>query len=103
MYCSAVDLAQLEMFVATVEAGGVQKAAERVFRTQPAVSMALRKLEVEIGAPLFDRSIRGAHVLTRQGEMLYACAKRMLRLRDETLADIGSLRDLRSGKLRIGA
>ena len=58
-----MDLMQLEMFVAAAEAHGVKRAAERVFRTQPAVSMALRKLESELGASLFDRSNRGAYVL----------------------------------------
>src|SRR5215831_9060967 len=103
MYCGSVDLAHLEMFVATVEAGGVQKAADRVFRTQPAVSMALRRLEEEIGAPLFDRSNRGAYVLTPSGELLYTSAKRLLRLRDETLAEVRDLHELRAGKVRIGA
>jgi DNA-binding transcriptional LysR family regulator len=98
-----MDLAQLEMLLATVEAGGVQKAAARVFRTQPAVSMALRKLEREIGSPLFDRSTRGAYVLTPQGEILYQCAKKLLRVRDEALKEIRSLQDLQSGRLRIGA
>jgi DNA-binding transcriptional LysR family regulator len=48
-----MELMQLEMFVAMVEEGNFHKAAERVFRTQPALSMSLRKLEQEIGAPLF--------------------------------------------------
>src|SRR5215831_6482101 len=103
MYCSGVDLAQLEMLVATVEAGGVQKAAGRVFRTQPAVSMALRRLEDEIGAALFDRSNRGAYVLTPTGEVLYTSAKRLLRMRDEALAEVRDLHELQRGKVRIGA
>jgi len=98
-----MDLTQFEMLVATVEAGGIQKAAARVFRTQPAVSMALRKLEQEIGAPLFDRSTRGAYVLTSQGELLYECGKKLLRLRNEVVAEIHALRELRTGRLRIGA
>jgi len=48
-----MELMQLRMLVAVVEGSSIQKAAERVFRTAPAVSMALRKLEVEIGASLF--------------------------------------------------
>jgi len=98
-----MDLTQLEMLVATVEAGGVQKAAGRVFRTQPAVSMALRKLEQEIGAPLFDRSNRGAYSLTATGAVLYESAKKLLRLREETLAEVRGLHRLESGRLRIGA
>ena len=103
MYRSAVDLTQLEMFVATVEAGGVQKAAERVFRTQPAVTMAVRRLENEIGAPLFDRTNRGAYALTATGELLYNSARRLLRLRDETLSEVRDLHALQRGKVRIGA
>lgn len=98
-----MDLMQLEMFVATAEARGVQRAAERVFRTQPAVSMALRKLEQEIGAPLFDRSNRGAYVLTATGELLYASSKRLLGLRDDALAEIRELHSLEQGRVRIGA
>lgn len=98
-----MDLSQLEILVAAVEAGGVQKAAERVFRTQPAVSMSLRKLEQELGAPLFDRTNRGAYVLTATGELLYSSAKRILRLRDEALAEVRDLRELKSGRVRIGA
>jgi DNA-binding transcriptional LysR family regulator len=46
-----MELMQLEMFVAMVEEGSFHRAAARVFRTQPAVSMALRRLEQELGAP----------------------------------------------------
>ena len=41
-----MELMQLEMFVAVIEERSVQKAADRVCRTQPAVSIALRKLEI---------------------------------------------------------
>ncbi|MBI3950982.1 MAG: LysR family transcriptional regulator [Acidobacteria bacterium] len=57
-----MEFMQLEMFIATVEEGSFHKAAERVFRTQPSVSIALGKLEQELGAPLFDRSNRHAYL-----------------------------------------
>lgn len=98
-----MELMQLEMFVAMVEEGNFHRAAERVFRTQPALSMALRKLEAEIGAPLFDRSNRSAYTLTDAGDLLYGQARRLLRLRDETLASIEKLRSYQSGAVRIGA
>ena len=47
-----MELMQLEMFVAVVEERSFVRAAERVFRTQPAVSIGLRKLEGRIGVPL---------------------------------------------------
>lgn len=94
---------QLEMFVAMVEEGSAHRAAERVFRTQPAVSMAVRKLEREIGFPLFDRSNRNAYSLTDTGEALFEYAKRILNLRDEALITLKHLHNLQSGRIRIGA
>ena len=99
----AVDLMQLEMFVATVEEGSVHKAARRVYRTQPAVSIALRKLEQQVGAALFDRSNRTGYLLTDTGEILFGYARRLLNLRDEALLAIQDLHNIQSGRLRIGA
>jgi DNA-binding transcriptional LysR family regulator len=98
-----MDLMQLEMFVATAELRSVQRASERVFRTQPAVSMAIRKLEEEIGSPLFDRTSRGNYQLTAAGEVLFAHAKRLLGLRDEALTHVKELQSLEDGRVRIGA
>jgi DNA-binding transcriptional LysR family regulator len=98
-----MELMQLEMFVAVVEEGSVRGAAERVLRTQPAVSIAMSKLEQEFEAPLFERAKRQEHRLTQVGEALYQQAKRMLCLRTETLSTIADLRNLRIGRVRIGA
>src|ERR1700686_4307464 len=98
-----MELMQLEMFVAVVEEGSVRRAAERVFRTQPAVSIAVSKLEREFEAPLFDRSRRYEYRLTEAGETLYQQATRMLTLRSETVLAVGDIRNLRMGRLRIGA
>ena len=98
-----MELMQLEMFVAVVEEGSVRGAGERVFRTQPAVSIAMSKLEREFEAPLFDRSKRHEYRLTQVGEALYRYATQMLSLRSETISAVGDIRHLRSGRLRIGA
>lgn len=98
-----MELMQLEMLVAAVEEGGIHKAADRVSRTQPAVSMALRKLEAEIGAPLFDRSQRHHYTLTEAGETLYVYAKRLLDMRGEALSALNELYRLERGHLRLGA
>jgi DNA-binding transcriptional LysR family regulator len=94
---------QLEMFVAVVEEGSVRRAAERVLRTQPAVSIAISKLELEFEASLFDRSKRHEYRLTPVGETLYEYAKRMLGLRRQALSAINDVRNLRLGRVRIGA
>src|SRR5262249_17308607 len=98
-----MELMQLEMFVAMVEEGSFRKAADRVFLTQPALTMAIRKLEHELGAPLFDRSNRSDYVLTDSGEVLYQHAKRLLNRRDEAVAAHGQLHTFQTRRSRFGA
>jgi DNA-binding transcriptional LysR family regulator len=81
-----MELMQLEMFVAVVEEGGFQKAANRIFRTQPAVSLALSKLEQEVGIPLLKREPKRSGGLTPAGEKLFKHATRIIALRDEALS-----------------
>src|SRR5260370_32216665 len=97
-----MEFSQLEFFVAVVEEGSFSKAAERVFRTQPAVSIAIRRLEEEIGAPLFERSQKTT-TLTEVGELVYDYAKRILSLRDQTVNVVSELKSLQLGRVRIGA
>jgi DNA-binding transcriptional LysR family regulator len=97
-----MEFSQLEFFVTVVEEGSFSKAALRVYRTQPAVSIAVRRLEEEIGAPLFERSQK-TPVLTEAGELLYDYAKRILSLRDQTFNVVAELKSLRRGRVRIGA
>ncbi|MCA1816677.1 MAG: LysR family transcriptional regulator [Acidobacteria bacterium] len=97
-----MELAQLEFFLRVVEEGSFSKAADRVFRTQPAVSIAVRRLEEEIGAPLFDRAQK-TPALTDAGRVLYDYARRILVLRDQAREAVVELRELRAGRVRIGA
>jgi len=96
-----MEFQQLEMFAAVVEEGSVSRGAERVCRTAPAVSVALRKLEEEMGAPLFDRTERNNHRLTESGKLLYSYATRILEMRNEAAA---AVKDLAQGprNLRLG-
>jgi DNA-binding transcriptional LysR family regulator len=98
-----MELMQLEMFVAVVEGGSIRAGAERVYRTQPAVSMAMHKLEEEFDGSLFDRSRRYEFRLTQAGETLYRYAKRMLSLRKEAGSELSDILKLRVGRLRLGA
>jgi len=98
-----MEFRQLEMFVAVLEAGSVQRAAERVFRTSPAVSMAIRKLEDDVGVALFERAERGDFTPTQAGESLYRHARKLLRGRDEALLELDELKTLDRGRLRLGA
>jgi len=97
-----MELTQLEFFLMVVEQGSFSKAAVRVYRTQPAVSIAIRRLEEEIGAPLFDRSQK-TPVLTEVGELVHDYAKRMLALRSQAQDAVAELKSLQRGIVRIGA
>jgi DNA-binding transcriptional LysR family regulator len=98
-----MELMQLQMLVAVAEEGSVQKAAGRVYRTAPAVSIALSKLEDEVGTLLLDRTRGHAFRLTAAGEVLMEYARAIISLRDEALAAVEGIRNIESGQLRIGA
>jgi DNA-binding transcriptional LysR family regulator len=97
-----VDLFQLEAFVAVVREGSFSKAAKAVFRTQPAISQIIKRLEDEVGQALFDRSSRRG-VLTDAGQVLFEHAERLLNYRAQTLAALDDVRHLRTGKLVIAS
>jgi len=97
-----VDLAQLEVLLAVAQEKGFSAAAERLHRTQPAVSQALRRLEGEIGSPLVDRSSKDG-TLTAAGRVLYDYAQLLLNLRQDALGAIQELGSLRRGKVSVAA
>ncbi len=97
-----MDLFQLEAFLAVVREGSFSAAAKAVLRTQPAVSQIIKKLEDEIGQPLFDRSSRRGK-LTDAGEVLAEHAERLINLRNQAFAALGDLSQLKAGRLSIAA
>jgi len=97
-----MEISQLEVFLAVAREGGFSRAAEKLYRTQSAVSQAIRKLEVEIGEPLFDRSTRDG-VMTDAGRVLQEYAERLLNLRENAREALVELRELQKGKLVVGA
>ena len=98
-----MEFQQLEMFVAVVELGNIRRAAERVFRTAPAVSIALKKLEDEVGAPLFTHSDRHHQELTASGQLLYSYSTRILGLRRQAVAGLEALTKCNTGIVGVGA
>jgi DNA-binding transcriptional LysR family regulator len=97
-----MEISQLEVFLAVAREGGFSRAAEKLYRTQSAVSQAVRKLEAEIGEPLFDRSTR-VGMLTDAGRVLGEYAERLLNLRESAREALSELRELQLGKLVVGA
>ena len=74
-----LDTDQLRSFLAIVDSGSFTKAAERVHKTQSAVSMHIRRLEEQLGCALFVKHGRGAR-LTEEGERLIEFARRMVQV-----------------------
>ena len=97
-----MDLLQLEHFLAVAEEGTFTRAAERVGRTQPAISQSIKKLEDELGMPLFARDLHEVS-LTDAGNALVEYARRMVRARDDAMRMLGSLKHLSAGTLNIAA
>lgn len=97
-----MELMQLEMFLAVVEERSVNRAAERVCRTQPAVSIALRKLEQEFGYSLLHRPRRGAYRLTQAGELMYELAAQMVGLRNEAISALRGPTLAMPGRIVLG-
>src|SRR5271154_6220939 len=77
------------------------RAAEKLYRTQPAISIAMRKLEEWVGQPLFVRG-SGARTLTDAGTLLLEYADRMLNLREEISKGMKQLKGLERGQLSLG-
>ena len=101
MICG-MDLLQLEHFLAIVEERTFTRAAERVSRTQPAVSQSIKKLEDEIGAPLFARDVHEV-TLTEAGRVLADYAHRMVQLRNDAMRKVSELKTMKAGTLKVAA
>ncbi|MBV8183052.1 MAG: LysR family transcriptional regulator [Hyphomicrobiales bacterium] len=94
-----LDTDQLRSFLAIVDTGSFTRAAERVHKTQSAVSMHIKKLEERLGRPLFDKLGRGVR-LSDDGEKLVDYARRMLQLEASAVAAISN-KGL-TGHVRLG-
>ena len=97
-----MDMFQLEVFLSVAREGSFSRAAEKLYRTQPAVSQAVRKLEAELGESLFDRSSRDG-TLTDAGRVLQEYAQKLMNLRAEAHAALTELREMHKGKLSLAA
>jgi DNA-binding transcriptional LysR family regulator len=96
-----MDLASLQVFQMVARERSFSRAAEKLYRTQPAISISIRKLEDWVGQPLFVRG-SGARMLTDAGSLLLEYADRMLNLREEIHKGVRELRGLERGHVSIG-
>jgi DNA-binding transcriptional LysR family regulator len=97
-----MELYSLQVFATVVSERSFSRAAEKLFRTQPAVSLALQRLEAELGEKLINRSAKD-FVLTDAGREVLDYARRFENLRQELDNALAELRDKSAGRLSIGA
>lgn len=81
--------------------GSFSKAAKKLFLTQPALSIAIRKVETRLGMPLFDRN-QSPLTLTAAGEIYIKKIEKLRQIKEELFAEINDITELRTGSINIG-
>jgi DNA-binding transcriptional LysR family regulator len=97
-----MELYPLQVFLTVATEKSFSRAAEKLLRTQPAISLALQRLELELGEKLIDRSGKEL-ILTDAGRTVIDYARRFQSLQQELENSIAELRDNSAGRLTIGA
>jgi LysR family hydrogen peroxide-inducible transcriptional activator len=97
-----MEIHQLRYFVAVAEEGSFSRAAAKVRVAQPSLSQQIRKLEAEVGQPLFDRLPRSV-VLTEAGRCLIDYARQILASIGDARRCVDELKGEIAGKVAVGA
>ncbi len=97
-----MELYPLRVFLTVATEKSFSRAAEKLHRTQPAISLALQRLEADLGERLIDRSAKDL-VLTDAGRTVIEYARRFDNLSGELQLALAELRDNSAGRLSIGA
>src|SRR3954464_4769292 len=97
-----MDFDQLETFLEVARHFSFSRAAEKRFRTQPAISSQIRALEEEIGAKLFDRS-GGKVSMTAPGKAFLKYAEDALEQRRAALASVAEMERIPRGEIVVAA
>jgi DNA-binding transcriptional LysR family regulator len=96
-----MTLQQLTYFLAAAEHGSFSAAANALLMSQPSLSEQIRRLEAELGVPLFVRAGRGI-ALTEAGRLLRPHAERTLAEAQSALESVREVRDLTGGSVTFG-
>ncbi len=97
-----MDLDQLNSFLEVARHNSFSRAAEKCYRTQPAISAQIRALEDEVGAKLFDRS-GGKVALTSAGKAFQKFAEATLEGRRNIIASLAEMERIPSGEIIVSA
>ncbi|WP_371363508.1 HTH-type transcriptional regulator CynR [Sporomusa rhizae] len=96
-----MELRQLEYFYTASRLKSISKAAEQLSVAQPSVSIAIQKLEEELGIQLFDRSQRQI-MLTAEGVIFFQRVNEILSRVRDVATEMQDLRLLQKGSIKIG-
>jgi DNA-binding transcriptional LysR family regulator len=97
-----MELHSLKVFLTVANERSFSRAAEKLLRTQPAISLTIQRLETELGEKLIDRSAKDL-LLTDAGKTVLEYAKRFDNLQGELENSLAELRDKSAGRLMVGA
>jgi len=97
-----MELHPLRVFLTVAMEKSFSRAAQKLLRTQPAISLSIQRLEVELGEKLIDRSAKDL-LLTDAGKVVLDHARRFENLQGELENALAEMRDKSAGRLAIGA
>jgi len=97
-----MELHPLRVFLTVATEKSFSRAAEKLLRTQPAISLSVQRLELELGEKLIDRSAKDL-LLTDAGKVVLDYARRFENLQGELENALAEMRDKSAGRLTIGA
>lgn len=98
-----VNIELYRVFYTVAKCGSLTKAAEELFISQPAVSQAIKQLEGQLGATLFNRTHRGMELSVQGGKLIFRQVEQALALLDEAESKLAELKTTATGTIRIGA
>jgi DNA-binding transcriptional LysR family regulator len=97
-----MNLKRLEYFCQLATLGNFTRAAHKVGIAQPALTVAIQKLEQEVGLKLINRADKHS-LLTAEGEVMYKLATQLLSQAKQVELELEELKDLERGTIRFGA
>ncbi len=98
-----VNLELYRVFYTVAKCGSLTKAAEELYISQPAVSQAIKQLENQLGATLFNRTHRGMELSVQGGKIIYPKVEEALSLLDSAENTLIELKTTATGTIRVGA
>lgn len=96
-----IEIKPLRYFLKVADTLSFTRASEQLFVAQPAISMAIKKLERDFDVTLFHRRDRKIS-LTDEGRVLYEHAKKLVQQADQTQLAMEELSGLKTGEVRVG-